>query len=72
VEGVTGLLVDPRDPEEIATALARLLTNRELAVQMGREGRSRVLRDFTWARVAERIQRVVESVYGHKLRTIQG
>jgi glycosyltransferase involved in cell wall biosynthesis len=72
VEGVTGLLVDPRDPEEIATALARLLTNRELAVQMGREGRSRVLRDFTWARAAERIQRVAESVYGHKLRTIQG
>jgi phosphatidylinositol alpha-1,6-mannosyltransferase len=62
-EGVTGLLVDPRDPEEIASALARLLANRDLAIQMGRQGQSRVLRDFTWPRVAGRIQRVVESVY---------
>jgi phosphatidylinositol alpha-1,6-mannosyltransferase len=62
VDGVTGLLVDPQDPEDIANALTRLLTDREVANRLGRQGRARVVEDFNWPRVADRLQGLLESV----------
>jgi phosphatidylinositol alpha-1,6-mannosyltransferase len=62
VDGVTGLLVDPHDPEDIAGALARILTNNHLASRLGQQGRSRVVNDFNWARVAGRVQGILQSV----------
>jgi phosphatidylinositol alpha-1,6-mannosyltransferase len=46
VDGVTGLLVDPTNPAQIAHALTRLLVDEEEARRMGRAGRERVRRDF--------------------------
>jgi len=62
VEGVTGLLVDPHDPEDIANAIGILLTNRELARQLGEQGRSRVVNEFTWDTVGKRIQGILDSI----------
>lgn len=39
----SGLLVAPARPDELADALGRLLTDRELADRLGREGRKQVL-----------------------------
>jgi phosphatidylinositol alpha-1,6-mannosyltransferase len=65
VDGVTGLLVDPHDPEDIANAIGLLLTNPELARQLGEQGRSRVLNEFTWDTVGQRIRGILDSVvYG--------
>jgi glycosyltransferase involved in cell wall biosynthesis len=38
----TGLLVDPRSPRELATALETLLTNRELSEEFGQVASRRV------------------------------
>lgn len=62
LDGVTGLLVDPHDPEDIASTLARLLTDSELATRIGRQGRERVVRDFDGARVGDRVQHILDSV----------
>jgi phosphatidylinositol alpha-1,6-mannosyltransferase len=62
VHGVTGLLVDPHDPEDIANAARVLLTNRELARQLGEQGRSRVLNEFTWDIVGRRVQDILDCV----------
>ena len=62
VDGETGLLVPPRDPDALATALNLLLTNPKRAEAMGRRGRARVLRDFTWEQVAGAMRRVYEEV----------
>jgi starch synthase len=59
-DGITGLLVPPGRPEELAGALNRLLANRDLAVALGQAGRRRVEQRFSWASVAER----TEQVYG--------
>lgn len=59
VDGITGLLVDPFDPEDIAKALARVLTDHELAARLGAQGRARVVHDFTWARSADRMESVL-------------
>jgi glycosyltransferase involved in cell wall biosynthesis len=47
-DGVTGLLVAPDDPGELATAIARLLDDAELRQRLGAAGRERVLGRFTW------------------------
>src|SRR5437870_6418255 len=62
VDGGTGLLVNPHDPEDIANALARLLTNNHLAIRLGQEGRSWVIKYFNWARVADRVEGILQSV----------
>jgi glycosyltransferase involved in cell wall biosynthesis len=56
---VNGLLVPPRDSEELAHVIMLLLKDRELARRMGMAGRERVMRDFT----IERLVREVEEVY---------
>ena len=45
--GVTGLLVAPRDVEGLAEAMCRLLGDPALAARLGVEGRQRVNRDFS-------------------------
>jgi len=44
----SGLLVNPKSIDEIEAAVERLLTNPELRLRLGRQGRQRALRDFRW------------------------
>jgi len=46
-EGVTGLLVPPRDPGSLAKALLRLVGHADLAKGMARAGRERVVTTFS-------------------------
>jgi glycosyltransferase involved in cell wall biosynthesis len=52
LDGVTGVLTPPRDPDALARALVALLRDRERARALGREGRRRA-EEFTTRRVAE-------------------
>jgi phosphatidylinositol alpha-1,6-mannosyltransferase len=60
--GITGWLVDPSDPDEIATRIAELLKNPAMASTFGKQGRERVVREFTWDRFATRLREVLYSV----------
>jgi phosphatidyl-myo-inositol dimannoside synthase len=62
IDGVTGLLVDPNNPDELSDAIARLLTDREFANRLGQQGRVRAVNDFSWGRAADRIQVILDSV----------
>lgn len=55
-DGVTGLLVPPRRPHQLAAALTALLTDRGRAQAMGKAGRARVEERFSWASVAARTE----------------
>lgn len=46
-DGVTGTLVAPKSPEELAGAVGRLLSDSALAARMGAAGRRRVEQHFT-------------------------
>ena len=65
-DGLTGLLVDPHDPEDMAKAITRLLTDSELSARLGQQGRMRVARDFTWGRVGTQVQGILESILRKK------
>jgi phosphatidylinositol alpha-1,6-mannosyltransferase len=55
VDGETGFLVDPENPKEIAEKLILLLSDSELAEKLGRQGRARIEKEYTWDIVANRI-----------------
>lgn len=62
VDGATGLLVDPESPEGIADALAQILADPAQASRLGEQGRARVVKEFTWSRVAQRVREIFEAI----------
>jgi glycosyltransferase involved in cell wall biosynthesis len=60
VAGEAALLVDPRDPNEIASGLARLLEDAVLRAALRRAGTERV-RSFTWEASARRTAEVLKA-----------
>ncbi len=63
-DGVTGLLVPPRDPPALAAAVLSLLENPAKARAMGEAGRRRVLERFT----VDRMVRAMEDLYDELMR----
>lgn len=64
-DGETCLAVPPGDADALAAGLGRLLGDPELRARLGRAGRERVLRNFTWARAAEgTVARYREAIAG--------
>ena len=61
-DGVTGHLVDPEDPEDIARRLIELLSDEDRARAMGEAGRARVRRDFDEAAFARRVRGFADGV----------
>jgi glycosyltransferase involved in cell wall biosynthesis len=61
VNGETGLLVKPQDPNDLADAIIRLLGNSELSRKMGDNGRQRVKEVFDWDIVAASFSEVLVS-----------
>ncbi len=63
--GEQGLLVPPRDPATLASALARMLADDDLRRQMGESGLARA-REFSWERVTAK----VDDYYGFVIRRL--
>ena len=55
-----GLIVNPREPAEIAAAIERLLRNPAEAEAMGARGREAVQREFNWGREERRLLSLYE------------
>jgi phosphatidylinositol alpha-mannosyltransferase len=52
--GLEGVLVEPSDAQALALGLVRVLSDRELRVRLGAQGRVSAQK-YAWPRVAERV-----------------
>ena len=57
VDGVTGRIVPPEDPEALARAVIAILENRDMAARMASQGRQRAVEQFSWRARAQRCSR---------------
>ncbi len=55
VDGETGLVVPPRDPGELASAINRLLADEPLRTMMGQRGRERARQEFSQDVMIDRV-----------------
>jgi glycosyltransferase involved in cell wall biosynthesis len=62
IDGETGFLVPPRDPQALANAILRVLGDRKLARSLGEAGRVRAEAEYTVEKVVARLERLYDSV----------
>jgi phosphatidylinositol alpha-1,6-mannosyltransferase len=68
----TGFLVDPDDPEAVATRIVELLEDPELARRLGDAGKARVAKEFSFERFCERLHTTVDGLVGMSSTTGTG
>lgn len=56
VNGQTGLVVDPENIEDIASAIIKLLTDESLAKRLGEAGKARAEKEFRWEVEAKKLK----------------
>lgn len=62
VPGETGFLAEPRDPDSLALALAQALALPDARERLGRRGRERAERLFSWQRIARQTIELFEEL----------
>jgi glycosyltransferase involved in cell wall biosynthesis len=66
-ENNAGILVEPENPEELAKAIIKLLEDKKLGGEMGRNGREYVVKNHSWEVVVRKVAEVCENaVRAHK------
>jgi glycosyltransferase involved in cell wall biosynthesis len=61
-DGIGGLLVEPSDPLALAQGALRLIKDRNLQAQLGRNGRERAERLFDWNKIAQQYEELLLNV----------
>ncbi|MEV3961455.1 glycosyltransferase [Nocardia sp. NPDC050193] len=72
VDGVTGRLVTPREPGELADAVGGLLDEPRTRADFGRAGRERVRARYSWERITAETLRAYRRVAAAAVRTETG
>jgi glycosyltransferase involved in cell wall biosynthesis len=61
-ENKDGLLVAPKDSQELANAIIKILENTKLAKKMGEKGYKKVKENFTWKILTKKMNEVIKGV----------
>jgi len=61
IEGITGISVDGRNPEEIASAAIKLLKDKKLGKKMGKAGRKWVEKEWSWQIWSKRFSKLLNT-----------
>jgi colanic acid/amylovoran biosynthesis glycosyltransferase len=69
VDGVTGLLVEPRDAVALAEAMERLILSPDLRTSLGKRGRTRVLEEFERVRNGTRLLALIRNSITNSMRS---
>lgn len=68
--GVNGYLVRPRNSNEIADKVNKLLSNEDLRKRMGERARQTVLERFTWEKVTKKFERLYKKFTSNNKKLI--
>jgi D-inositol-3-phosphate glycosyltransferase len=68
VDGETGFLVPPKNPEALAERLAALLSSSDLTRSFSRAGLARARRSFTWDTVCREVERFFQETLERDIR----
>ena len=66
VDGETGLLIPPDSSEALADSICQVLLHKEYAERLGRQGRERAIREFSWDAIADRVDRIMMATVSGK------
>lgn len=72
VDGETGLLVPPGDPEGLAAAVERLVMHPDLAARLGQQARAEAVRRFSLPRYRREIADLMAGVAGTPVPVLRG
>ena len=61
-EGEMGVLVEPKDADQLAEKIKYLFNNKELVKELGQKARGRVEREFKWSVIVEKIREIYKSL----------
>lgn len=61
-DGTHGLLVPPGDARELAEAIIRVLSDRDMAAAMGKQGRARVREQFNMRQLVDGVQAIYDEL----------
>jgi glycosyltransferase involved in cell wall biosynthesis len=56
VDNVTGILVEPGNIKQMSSAMTLLLRNKKLRDKMGDMGRKRIINNFTWENITQKLE----------------
>ncbi len=62
VDSNSGIVVTPRNVDQLSSAIIQLLDNADLAKNMGASGRKLVSKKYTWRNVAEKVEELYEGI----------
>jgi glycosyltransferase involved in cell wall biosynthesis len=66
LDGITGFLVPPADPEALAGAIEKLMKNPELRQQMGAAAMGRLQKNFSLAEMTQKIEQVFNEAINNR------
>ncbi|MFT9848176.1 glycosyltransferase [Aneurinibacillus sp. REN35] len=61
-DGETGLLVEPKSPQDVSLAMEALVTNDLLTQRLGKQATRLAKRDYQWQSISERVDSMYEEV----------
>lgn len=67
-DNVTGLIVEPNNPEDLATALKNLIKNKKLRESMGKAAKNYAVQDFNVKRTVEEHVRIYQKLLEKRIR----
>jgi len=65
-DGVSGLLVPPRNPKSLAEATLKLLDDGELRHRIGANARKHIVNNYDWESIVDRIESIYSKIAGSK------
>jgi len=64
LDGATGLLVPPGDPQALVDGIIKILSDRDLRHRLGEQGRKHVEQRFDWNKTIDRMVKTYQEVVG--------